>query len=147
LLLGVAAWWGLQSGEGEVSTPPQGVEHEMLSKIKSAAFSGMGRAETEENVQRIIEENNYSQEEREQHSKAYMQEVEGEKPVLNRAVRNRNIAIIRASLAFHNKNVKAWKRLAAEYQTIGANLMVDEIRREVSEIFGEARAAEIIPAK
>lgn len=145
LLLASVTWWAVQQEEPAASGQPEGVVDELLLKVRSAAFSGMSREETVANVERTIQEQNLTPEERKQHSSAYMMEVEGEKPVLNRVVRNRNITIIRASLTFYNKNEKAWKRLAAEYQAIGANLMVDEVRREVAEIFGEERAAEIIP--
>ena len=145
LLLAVVVWWGFQQEEGVTPNQSEGVVDGLLLKVRSAAFSGMSTDEVVADVQRIIEEKNLSPEERKQYSSAYMEEVEGERPVMKRAVRNRNIAIIRSSLAFYNKNEKAWKRLAAEYQSIGANLMVDEVRKEVAEIFGEERAAEIIP--
>ena len=116
----------------------------MLDDIRSQSSSGSPFSEVVGNMQRHIEQQQYSQEERVGYSKGYGGAVEGAKPVMNRKVRRRNIMLLQASIGFYRENAKSWKRLVAEYQAIGATLKVEELRKEMVEIFGEAETAEIL---
>lgn len=115
-----------------------------LISMQQEAGSGSPFSQVVGNMQAHIEKQGYSQEERQEHSSNYMGEVQGDKPVLNREVRQRNIMMIQASIAFYRKNGKAWRRLVDEYRAIGATLKVKELRKEMVEVFGEEETAEIL---
>lgn len=120
------------------------VDMDVISMLQEESSSGSPFSQVVGNMQRHIEEKNYTKEERVNHSNTYMGEVRGEKPVKNREARKRNIMLIQGSIAFYRENGKAWKRLVDEYAAIGATLKVEEIRKEMVEIFGEAETAEIL---
>lgn len=120
------------------------IDLDIISMVQTESSSGSPFSQVVSNMQRHIEQQNLTQEERIDNSSTYLNEVKGEKPVKNRETRHRNIMIIQASIAFYKKNAKAWKRLSAEYAAIGATLKVEEIRKEMVEIFGEEETAEIL---
>lgn len=120
------------------------VDLDIISMVQDQSKSGSPFSEVVGNMQRHIEQQNYSQEERVENSNVYMGEVRGEEPVRNRDTRKRNIAMLQISLAFNKNNRKAWRRLVEEYQMIRATLKVEEIRKEMVEIFGEEETAEIL---
>lgn len=120
------------------------VDMDLISMLQSDSTAGSPFSQVVSNMQRHIEKQSYTQEERVDHSNTYMWEVQGEQPVKNREARKRNILLIQASIGFYRKNRKAWKRLVDEYAAIGANLKIEEIRKEMVEIFGEAETAEIL---
>ncbi len=131
----LATQWG-----GERSSLPQVGDPRVNATLLEIQQSTGGSAPFSDVVGRMkkhIENQNYSQEERQHYSTEYMGGVEGKEPVKERQVRNRNIQLIRMSLAFYERNRDAWRRLVAEYKAIGANLKVKELIREMSEIFGE----------
>ncbi len=120
------------------------VDMDIVSMLQADSKSGSPFSEVVGNMQRHIDKQNYSKEERVDHSNTYMGEVKGEQPVKNRETRQRNILMLQASIGFYRENKKAWRRLVDEYRLIGATLKVEELRKEMVEIFGEAETAEIL---
>ncbi|MBT3309686.1 MAG: hypothetical protein HOL04_02620 [Gammaproteobacteria bacterium] len=145
IAVALLGWSGLQKVDTDkLASSLSKVNTEILSMIQDQTNSGSPFSQVVGNMQQHIDSKNYSQEERVDHSNNYMGAVQGEKPVKNRETRNRNILIIQASIAFYKKNGKAWKRLVAEYRAIGATLKVQELRKEMVEVFGEEETAELL---
>ncbi len=149
-VLGIlVVWMGLKSGGGnsddeELSVRYSAIDKSPVMEMQAEAGSAADFSQVVGNMAKFIDKQNYSQEEREQYSDDYYGEVQGAQPQKNRQVRNRNIMLIRVSLAFYNKNKDAWRRLIAEYHNIGANLKVKELVKEMDDIFGVKETVEIL---
>ncbi len=146
VVLTVMAWLGSQWGGEEPLSPTVGDPevNSALVEIQQDAGSAAPFSQVVGNMQRFIEKQNYSQEERREYSSGYFGGVEGVMPIKERQTRNRNIMMLRMSLAFYERNRDSWRRLIMEYQAIVANLKVKELRKEMVDIFGEEETEVIL---
>jgi hypothetical protein len=146
-VLGMALFGYQQMSDGGGESETQvaaNVDPQIVSQVKEQMNSGSPFSQVVANMQRHIEQKNYSSQQRIEHSGNYMGAVKGEQPVKNRETRQHNITMAQVAIAFYRKNKKAWKRLVAEYQMIGATLKVEELRKEMVELFGEEETIEIL---
>ncbi len=143
-VLAMALYGYQQMSDGDTDTVSGKVDQRIMSQLHGGGGSGGSFAQVVSNLQAFIEKQNYTPAQRVEHSTTYQKEVKGDKPIRHRETRQHNIEMLQVSIAFYRKNKDAWRRLVAEYQAIGASLKVEELRKEMVEIFGEEDTAEIL---